>query len=67
MKQTVNLQNSELSPRTYKIDDIVEILDIGRTSAYNLVNEGHFKTVRIGTSIRISKRSFDNWLDGLNS
>lgn len=67
MKQTVNLQNSELSPRTYKIDDIVEILDIGRTSAYNLVNEGHFKTVRIGTSIRISKRSFDNWLDGLKS
>lgn len=40
--------------RTYRVEDIAELLDIGRTSAYNLVKEGHFKTVRIGTSIRIS-------------
>lgn len=49
--------------RTYKVDEIAEILNIGRTSAYNLVKEGHFKTVRIGTAIRISKKSFDDWLD----
>lgn len=43
--------------------DIAVMLNIGRTSAYNLVKEGHFKTVRVGNAIRISKKSFDEWLD----
>lgn len=51
--------------RTYTVEDIAEILGIGRTSAYSLVKEGHFKIVRIGNAIRISKRSFDEWLDSL--
>lgn len=48
------------------VDDIAQILGIGRTSAYILVKEGHFKIVRIGNAIRISKRSFDEWLDSLS-
>lgn len=52
--------------RTYTVDDIALILGIGRTSAYILVKEGHFKIVRIGNAIRISKRSFDEWLDSLS-
>ena len=49
--------------RTYTVEDIAVMLNIGRTSAYNLVKEGHFKTVRVGNAIRISKKSFDEWLD----
>ena len=52
--------------RTYTVDDVAQILGIGRTSAYILVKEGHFKIVRIGNAIRISKRSFDEWLDSLS-
>lgn len=51
--------------RTYTVDDIAAILNIGRTSAYLLVKEEHFKSVRIGNAIRISKKSFDEWLDSL--
>lgn len=51
--------------RTYTVEDIAKILCIGRTSAYNLVKEGHFKIVRIGNAIRVSKKSFDEWLDAL--
>lgn len=51
--------------RTYTVDEIAAILNIGRTSAYLLVKEGHFKVVRIGNAIRISKKSFDEWLDRL--
>lgn len=53
-------------PKTYRVEDIAKMLDIGRSSAYNLVREGHFKTVRIGTSIRVSRKSFDEWLDNQN-
>jgi excisionase family DNA binding protein len=49
--------------RTYLVEDIAEILGIGKSSAYELVKQGHFKSVRIGTAIRISKKSFDEWLD----
>lgn len=51
--------------RTYTVDEIAAILNIGRTSAYLLVKEGHFMVVRIGNAIRISKKSFDEWLDSL--
>ena len=49
--------------RTYTVDEIQDILSIGRTSAYNLVKQGLFRSVRIGGTIRISKKSFDAWLD----
>ena len=34
-------------------------------SAYQLVKSGHFKCMKIGGSIRIVKKSFDEWLDGI--
>ena len=48
--------------RTYTVNDIAAILGIGRASAYKLANSGSFKTIRIGNMIRISKKSFEDWL-----
>ena len=59
-----NTQNTVAeTKRTYTVEEIAKLLSIGRTTAYALVKEGHFKTVRIGSEIRISKQSFDEWLD----
>lgn len=49
--------------RIYTVDEIQDILGIGRNSAYSLVKSGVFHSVRIGGNIRISKKSFDEWLD----
>ncbi|MCD7817658.1 MAG: helix-turn-helix domain-containing protein [Lachnospiraceae bacterium] len=49
--------------RTYTVDEIQDILGISRTSAYNLVKTEAFRSVRVGGHIRISKKSFDEWLD----
>ncbi len=57
---------SELEKRVYTVDEIQDILSIGRNAAYELVKSGQFLTVRIGGSIRISKKSFDTWLDQLS-
>lgn len=48
--------------RTYTVNDIAAILGIGRTTAYKLANSGAFKTIRIGNMIRISRKSFEEWL-----
>ena len=53
----------QFDKRTYTVDEIQDILGISRTSAYNLVKKNLFHCVRIGGAIRISKKSFDTWLD----
>ena len=52
--------------RTYTVNDIAVILGVSQARAYRLVQEGLFKSVRIGNAIRIPKRSFDKWLEPLD-
>lgn len=54
--------NSNMQSRAYTVADIAAILNIGRATAYRLVKDGTFKTIRVGNSIRISKKSFEGWL-----
>lgn len=49
--------------RTYTVEEIATLLGISRTSAYEFAKKGEVKAVKIGASIRISKKSFDEWLD----
>ena len=50
--------------RTYKVEDIQIILDIGRGTAYKLLEQNEFRWFKIGGIYRISKESFDEWLRG---
>ena len=52
--------------RTYTVDEVAALLGISRTSADEFVKRGEVKIVKIGASIRISKKSFDEWLDQQN-
>ncbi|WP_438782268.1 helix-turn-helix domain-containing protein [Enterococcus sp. DIV0187] len=45
------------------MNEIAQILDISNKTAYSLVQENLFRHVRIGRIIRISKKSFDQWLN----
>ena len=55
-----------LECRTYTVNEIARILGVSQARAYRLVQEGLFKSVRIGNAIRISKQSFDHWLESLD-
>ena len=52
--------------RSYTVIVVARILGFSRTLAYRLVQEGLFKSVRIGNAIRIPKWSFDKWLEPLD-
>ena len=52
--------------RTYTVEEIQNILSIGRYAAYSLVKSNVFHYVRVGGNIRISRRSFDTWLDDIS-
>lgn len=49
--------------RVYTVEEIMDILCIGKNAAYSLVNSGVFHFVKVGGHYRISKKSFDKWLD----
>ena len=49
------------------VAEVMDILGVSRKKAYELCNSGSFKIVHIGRSIRVSKASFDAWLDNQSS
>lgn len=63
MSFVLEASSNTIEPKTYRVEEIAQILGISKSSAYQLVRQGAFKTVRIGTAIRISRKSFDEWLD----
>ena len=49
-------------PLVYRVAEIAQLLAISPRAAYNLCNTTKdFRVLRIGTSIRVNKQSFDNW------
>lgn len=62
-KQISSIKCETVPKRTYSVDEIREILNISRRKAYELCNSNAFKVVRVGKVLRVSKASFDSWLD----
>ncbi|WP_275982219.1 helix-turn-helix domain-containing protein [Ohessyouella blattaphilus] len=50
--------------RTYTVDEIQDILGISQPTAYSLIKQNLFHSIKVGRHIRIAKRSFDSWLEG---
>ena len=46
------------------VEDIMDILKVGRNSAYKLIKNGIIKSLRIGRNIRIPKAYLIDYLTG---
>ena len=49
--------------KSYSVAEIQKILGVSRPTAYKLVKQGKFQSVRLNNNIRIIKSSFDDWLN----
>ena len=58
------VQESRGSNRCYSVDDLSEILGVSKPTVYNLLKQKVFRWLLIGGKYRISRKSFDDWLDG---
>lgn len=47
------------------ITELCEMLDIGKNKAYELINDGEIKSVRIGRVHKIPKRYVIEYIDSL--
>lgn len=55
--------NNTSEKRCYTVKELQEILGISRPTVYELLKMEVFSWVKIGTTYRISKNSFDKWFD----
>lgn len=46
-----------------KVPEVAGVLRIARSRAYELVGEGQIPSVRIGRSVRVSRKELDRWLE----
>ena len=53
--------------RSYTVQDLQDILGVGRKSVYSLLKRKEFRWIRIGAVYRIPKKSFDEWLESGNA
>lgn len=55
--------------QVYMASDVQKALGLGKTKTYQFLNEVYkqekplFRVIKVGTSVRVSKQSFDDWLD----
>lgn len=47
-----------------KVPEVAAELRIARSRAYDLVADGEIPAVRIGRSVRVSRKELDRWLEG---
>lgn len=60
-KETAAVASAE--KRCYTVEDLQIILGIARGTAYKLLEQHEFRWFKIRSTYRISKKSFDEWLD----
>ena len=49
-------------PLVLRVEDLTQILSIGRNTAYELVRSGEIKSIRIGRSYRITRDAIAEYL-----
>ena len=61
------IQPKSSSGNRYTVQDLQDILGVGRKSVYSLLKRNEFRWIRIGAVYRIPKSCFDEWLASGNS
>ncbi len=52
--------------RCYTVQDLQDILGVGRKSVYSLLKRNKIHWFRVGSVYRIPKKSFDEWFESGN-
>lgn len=65
-----NMGKTKINPGVYDIKDIMDIMGLGRTSAYAWIGSVYeeqkpFRVLKIGGIYKVPKKSFDAWLDAV--
>lgn len=63
----MNQYDKDSGEKVYLPEEIAQILRISKRGAYNLCDHAPFRVLKFGGSVRVNKKSFDDWFDHLES
>ena len=66
MTTTTSYRSIDDIPLILTVEDLMPILNIGRSAAYELARSERIKTIRVGRKIRIAKHELLNFM-GISS
>lgn len=55
----------EKKNKVFTIEDLMDYLSIGKTTAYKLLRTGKIQTLRIGKLYRIPKKAVDDYINSV--
>ena len=56
------MKKSGGNPDIYRVDELTQLLPIGRDKAYKLMRSKAFPSIQIGRTYIVRKDDFDSWL-----
>ena len=59
----VDMGKNQMEKKYYTVKEIMAMLGISRPTVYSLLKQNLFKWLMLGGKYRISKESFDEWLN----
>ena len=48
--------------RTYRVDEVAEMLGVARATAYNLIRDGYIRSIRAGRLVLVPVEAVDEFL-----
>lgn len=55
-----------MEKEVYNIKDIMQLMDISKNVAYDLVKQEGFPVIKIKSTYRIPKKAFHDWLNEIS-
>lgn len=65
-KSTNRITTADDLPLYLGVSDVMTLLDIGRSTAYEMFNRGDFPKSYVGNQMRVRKDDFMSWLKNQN-
>lgn len=62
-----------METQVYLASDIQKALGLGKTKTYEFLNQVYkekeppFRVIKVGTAVRVTKQSFDHWLNAMQN
>lgn len=56
------MKKTAQNPEIYRVEELTQILPIGRDKAYKLMRSKAFPSIQIGKTYLVRKDDFDSWL-----
>jgi len=51
--------------KLYRVEEVADALDIGRTKVFDLIRSGQLASVKVGGSRRITEQAIEDYIDAL--